>query len=299
MSSTYAYPPLSLPQRALSLPRTRPLLRAPRPTVLRGAAVLCLGILLSAVTTTDPLWWHLHFSRLGMFSNASGVTFNAGVIISGLVISASAIPLAASLQAAASAGRIRDPRAARALPPILFALGVFLSLIGVIPLTLNEFLHDRAANGVLLSFLGLVVVSRFTLRELPRFLGRFALTAVIALSIGIALMVSSVINLAAFEVLAFGSVLSWVHLLCRSAQRLGAATDVPDTAFAATDAPSNRRHLADVTPSRPRIPAILDTRHAVVTRPASHPLRQRESFVSPHRTRDRGRAPAVDPPAAR
>ncbi|WEK13485.1 MAG: hypothetical protein P0Y48_13655 [Candidatus Microbacterium phytovorans] len=216
MSSSFALPEPHVTVRRFSIPA-----RAPRPSAMWGATVLCLGILIAALTTTDPVWWHLHFSRLGTFADASGYTFNTGVVISGLVIAAAGIPLAVNLATALSEGRVADARAARLLPPLLVTLGLCLALIGMIPLTLNEFAHDRAANGVMLSFLGLVVVSRKTLPELPRLLPRYALTAVVVLVVGITLMFVGILNLAAFEVLAFGGVLSWVHLLERAVRRLG------------------------------------------------------------------------------
>lgn len=217
MSSSFA-----LPEPHPTVRRFSNLARAQRPSAMWGAAILCAAILLAASGTVDPVWWHLHFSRLGMFADTSGYTFNTGVILSGLVIAAAGIPLAVHLANAMSEGRIADARAARLLPPLLVTLGVCLALIGVIPLTLNEFLHDRAANGVMLSFLGLVIVSRRTLPELPRFLSRYAMTAVAVLVVGIVLMFTGILNLAAFEVLAFGGVLSWVHLLERAVRRLGA-----------------------------------------------------------------------------
>jgi len=223
-----------------------------------GAAILCAAILLAAAGTVDPLWWHLHFSRLGTFADASGYTFNTGVVISGLVIAAAGVPLAVHLATGLAEGRIADPRAARLLPPLLVTLGLCLALIGVIPLTLNEFLHDRAANGVMLSFLGLVIVSRKTLPELPRFLARYALTAVVVLVVGITLMFVGILNLAAFEVLAFGGVLSWVHLLERAVRALGAtaATGAPAVAAPVEARPHATPARADVAPrgSRRRMP---------------------------------------------
>lgn len=265
MSSSFALHPHPTVRRYSNLPRA---VRssALRPSAMAGAVVLCVAILIAALSTVDPLWWHLHFSRLGMFADASGYTFNGGVVASGLVIAAGSVPLAIQLATAQASGRIADARAARMLPPLLLTLGLCLALIGVIPLTLNEFLHDRAANGVLLSFLGLVVVSRRTLRELPAFLGRYALVAVVVLVVGIGFMVSGIINLAAFEVLAFGSVLSWVHLLERSVRALAvtpepaSAVTTVTAAVPAADEPAPVRATdAPRRGSRLRVPAVART----------------------------------------
>lgn len=276
MSSSFALPE----PHPTTVRRFSNLARAQRPSAMWGAAVLCAAILLAASGTVDPIWWHLHFSRLGMFADASGYTFNAGVIISGLVIAAAGIPLAIHLANGMAEGRIADPRAARLLPPLLVTLGVCLALIGVIPLTLNEFLHDRAANGVMLSFLGLVIVSRRTLPELPRFLSRYAMTAVAVLVVGIVLMFTGILNLAAFEVLAFGGVLSWVHLLERAVRRLGVVAPAPALAQEALPlraiAPegvrtpgAGRSHVAG-RGTRRRLPVALSaarTRAVAVRRP--------------------------------
>jgi hypothetical membrane protein len=238
------------------------LARVVRPSAMAGAVILCTAILLAALGTVDPLWWHLHFSRLGTFADASGYTFNGGVILSGLVIAAGAVPLAVHLASAQAAGRITDARAARMMPPLLVTLGLCLALIGVIPLTLNEFLHDRAANGVLLSFLGLVIVSRRTLPQLPKFLGRYAICAVILLVVGMAVMISGIINLAAFEVLAFGSVLSWVHLLERSVRSLDVRLPAPaeEAPEAVADCRADSHGHVVRQDARSRVPATVAVR---------------------------------------
>jgi len=297
MSSSFALPEPHSAVRRASKPS-----RAPRPSAMWGAVILCTAILIAALSTVDPLWWHLHFSRLGMFADASGFTFNIGVVLSGLVIAAGSVPLALHLASAMSAGRCADPRAARLLPPLLVALGASLALIGVIPLTVNEFLHDRAANGVLLSFLGLVIVSRRMLPELPPFLSRYAIVAIVLLSVGIGLMVTGIINLAAFEVLAFGSVLSWVHLMERSVRRLGATTGVPSDAqpapvdgAAAHETIRVRRADAVHRGARRHVPASVATRsrHAIAARPAvrtSPPQRMTRGRGRPYPTMRRWRA---------
>jgi GGDEF domain-containing protein len=48
------------------------------------AALLAIGLLISIATTPDPLWWHLHFSRLGTFAVFSGYMFNATIILTGV-----------------------------------------------------------------------------------------------------------------------------------------------------------------------------------------------------------------------
>lgn len=263
MSSSFA-----LPEPHPTVRRFSNLARVPRPSAMWGAAILCAAILIAALSTVDPLWWHLHFSQLGTFADASGYTFNAGVVLSGLVIAAAGVPMIVALATGMAEGRVADTFGVRMLPPLLVCLGLCLALIGVIPLTLNEFLHDRAANGVMLSFLGMVIVSRRALPQLPAFLGRYALVTVAVLVVGIVLMFTGILNLAAFEVLAFGGVLSWVHLLERAVRRLGAvAPRVAEVeTVEAEEAPTAPRHDLTRRRIRRRLPVSVA---AARTRPAA------------------------------
>ena len=38
---------------------------------LTAGMILCAGILAATLTTTDPEWWELYFSRLGMTDDLS------------------------------------------------------------------------------------------------------------------------------------------------------------------------------------------------------------------------------------
>ena len=189
-------------------------------------AVLLGGIVLAILTTTDPLWWQLHFSRLGAFDDFSGHVFNGGLVSCGVVAMSASIPLHRRIRAGLERGTVADARSLRRLPVTIVALGASLSLIGMIPLTLNEFLHDRAANGVLIFFVVLVVGCRRTLPELPPVLGRTALGVLAVLGTGIVLMVTGIINLTIMEMLVFTSVLTWIHFLERAVARLAVAAPV-------------------------------------------------------------------------
>ena len=75
----------------ISLPRLSGLNRrlAGIPSLHVGAAVLSVllgGLLLSISTTRDPLWWHLHFSQLGIFGDFSSALFNTTLKVSGAMV---------------------------------------------------------------------------------------------------------------------------------------------------------------------------------------------------------------------
>lgn len=197
----------------------------------------------AALTTSDPLWWHLHFSRLGMFADTSGFTFNAGVILCGAVTASTGVSAHVRLSRATGHGTVADARAVRVTPLLVATLGVCLLFIGVIPLTLNEFLHERAANGVILAFGALQIVTRRFLPELPAHVRLIGALSTVVLVAGIAAMLSGVINLALYEALAFGAVLTWLHVLERALSTLAREPEAaaPATVLEAVPARVRRR----------------------------------------------------------
>lgn len=258
------------------------LLERPLPWVLASGIVLCLGIVVSALSTTDPMWWVLYFSHLGTFGDLSSHVFNAGLILCGAIVVFSAIPVRLFIERALEAGAIADVRTRHVLPPIVLVMGVSLSMIGVVPVSTNEFLHDRAANGVLLSFLAMVVACRIMLPEIPPALHRWAVIGVTTLIVGIIAMITGVINLTLFEVIAFGTILTWVQLiqsaLARIAVQPGRDEDAAELVEQATPelrrayTPAHRPGCAATTSQRATRRRIL---HRAPTRAPSRPRNSR------------------------
>jgi len=200
------------------------------PFVLIAAGVLCASILAAAVTTSDPGWWLSCFSELGATGDASGLLFNGGVVLAGLVIALSALPIMRGLRGAPAAGsRVRGPDSAL-IPLLVAGLGVSLILIGVLPLSFDVFAHERAANGALASSAALLLLHRRHLRGLSRTLDRIALGAVVVLALGMAGLIAGVLTLTVFEALAFGSVITWLHGLETCMKRFATAPAAPFTA---------------------------------------------------------------------
>ncbi len=188
----------------------------PVPPIVIAAAILLLGIGLSASTTADPLWWHLHFSRLGMFDDFSGHTFNATLTVVGGVIALGAHPLRTQLRFAVELGVVSRPNATTILPAAVAGLGISMSTAGMIPLSVSEFLHERGANGMLISFAVVLGSSRWLLKGVAAGIRRIADASTVILASGVVAMVCGVINLAALEAIMFALVLVSIYSLSRS-----------------------------------------------------------------------------------
>lgn len=174
--------------------------------VLIGLTMLS-GISISIITTTDPVWWHLHFSQLGTFKNGSAAFFNGGLIAGGILVVVYAGATAREIRALAP-GRVRRG-AARTTRVMYTIMGVNLALVGCVPLNSNGFVHDRVAGAMVLGFVGLLVTSPFLMHRMPR---RLVLATALIFSIvfaGAWVFVTGQINLALFEVISFGAIFAW------------------------------------------------------------------------------------------
>ena len=183
------------------------------PFILIAAGLLCTTIPAAAFMTSDSRWWLSCFSRLGATGDGSSTLFNGGMMLAGASIALSAVPVSIGLRGAARAGFRPRSAAARVVPPLIAALGISLILVGVLPLSLNVFAHERVANGALASSAALLFAHRLLLRGLSRLLDRIATGTVVVLILGMAGLVTGVLTLTVYEAAAFGSVITWLHVL--------------------------------------------------------------------------------------
>jgi hypothetical membrane protein len=215
---------------ALALPRP-----AARPLSVLGdstasqigyttAALLAIGLLISIATTPDPLWWHLHFSRLGTFAAFSGYVFNATIVLTGLGVVMFALGLRREMRRHSGTAVLSNRRAASVVPVLVALLGIHLSFVGVIPVSTNEFLHDRASTGAVFAFIVILASSRWMLRGMHRVIARASRRVGLGLVATVAPYIAGFINLAAFELIVFAQVFYWLLLFART---IGRPADEP------------------------------------------------------------------------
>lgn len=206
--------------------RPLPLLRDSTATQLgfATAALLAIGLLISIATTPDPLWWHLHFSRLGTFAVFSGYVFNSTIILTGVGVVMFGLRLRRELKHHAGTAVLTNRRAATVVPVLVVLLGIHLSFVGVIPVSTNEFLHDRASTGAVLMFIVILASSRWMLRGMHRVIGQASRRVGLGLVATVAPYIAGFINLAAFELIVFVQVFYWLLLFART---IGRPSDEP------------------------------------------------------------------------
>ncbi|MET0828717.1 MAG: hypothetical protein ABWY26_04295 [Microbacterium sp.] len=207
------------------LVRPGALLRAlPRETTasqagIATAAVLGIGIIVSMVTTPDPLWWQLHFSRLGTFAVFSGYVFNATIVMTSAGVVVFALRLRREMRRHAGTPVLTNRRAATVVPILVGLLGIHLSFVGFVPVNANEFIHDRGSTGAVLMFILILASSRWMLRGMHRVMARTTRWVSLGLVATVAPYIGGFINLAAFELIVFSLVFYWLLLFARTVGR--------------------------------------------------------------------------------
>lgn len=253
-------------------------------------ALLAFGLLLSIATTPDPLWWHLHFSRLGTFATFSGHVFNTTIVLTSVGVVLFALRVRAEMKRHAGTAVLANRRAATIVPVLIALLGIHLSVVGFVPVNANEFLHDRGSTGAVLCFVTILASSRWTLRGMHRLVARATRRVSIGLVLTTAPYIAGYINLALFELIVFTLVFAWLLLFAgavgrpaeidgRRAPRIGSV----ELTVAVPPRPV-REHIAMAT----RVPLVSTAPRRASSGPrrAALPVRRRATRVQSSRQPD-------------
>lgn len=130
------------------------------------AVFLVMGALLSAANSSEPLWWQIHFSQLGMSRDLAGFAFNYTLILAGIVIVTLADFLVHELRlwfAVSGEGlwKVHFIRVG------LIVMGAMLAGIGLLPVHVSHRGHLLATYGTVVAFVVLAAVTPVILRQIP------------------------------------------------------------------------------------------------------------------------------------
>lgn len=179
-------------------------------------AFIVLGTLTAMVTTTDPLWWTVHFSQLGSFEGTiSTFVFNGTLIAGGLLVTTFAVYVANDLRALTGSGALTETRAPHVVSTMFVIMGIMLAGVGIFPVDVNLLLHNLSASGMAVMFLGLLVGGPWILRGMPRsyFIASWLFLA--ALLASTVLFVVGYFGLTAFEIIVFALIFGWIAVFIR------------------------------------------------------------------------------------
>lgn len=189
------------------------------------AAFLVTGAFSSALTSSDPQWWQAHFSALGTVSDASGITFNFTLILTGVVLTTLADFLTHDLSRWAAATGEANWKVVFVRIGFI-VLGLMLAMVGVVPVNLSLFWHNMVTYVAIGAFGVMLVAVPFLFRRLTG--GFFGVTVAVAAMLAAAGWLNlgaGYLNITAFEIVAVSTVFIWLILFIRSVS--AAVDDIP------------------------------------------------------------------------
>lgn len=114
------------------------------------AVFLVEGVVASMLTASDPHWWKMNLSALGMTDDISALAFNLTVIVAGFIVTTLARYATASIPST-------TPHGVSRARTCLIIVGVFLALVGVFPVDPFFVLHTSVASGMVVAY-GVLVI---------------------------------------------------------------------------------------------------------------------------------------------
>ena len=204
------------------------------------AAFLVVGALAAMLSSTDPQWWKMNLSALGMSDEASALAFNLTLIIAGAMVTIIARYATASLPTTTR----EELRGRNLLRVGLLLIGIFLACVGIFPVDEFFAVHNTVATGMAVIFAVIVIGLRWLVPAMPRvfvLLG-YVFVGVIAL-LGTFFAVGYY-NLTAVELVAGVLIFSWIILFLRNAGTMR-------TAFSPAHGGAEWRTGSDATASDP------------------------------------------------
>ncbi|MBO9624782.1 MAG: DUF998 domain-containing protein [Microbacterium sp.] len=191
------------------------------------AVFLVVGAFAAMLASSDPDWWRLNLSALGMSTNHASVAFNVTLIIAGIMIT--------TISRYATAGLpVDDDKARRGRFIVrggLILMGVFLACVGIFPVDEFFLVHNTVATGMAVVFAVVVVGLPWFLPSIPRVFVLFGWIYVLVIAMLGAFFAVGYYNLTAVELIAAVLIFSWIIVFLRTAGSV-----VPHPEAAAVDA---------------------------------------------------------------
>ena len=177
------------------------------------AVFLVIGAFAAMLASSDPDWWRLNLSALGMSTNHSSIAFNATLVIAGVMIT--------TISRYATAGLpVDDEKARRGRFVVrggLILMGVFLACVGVFPVDEFFVVHNTVATGMAVVFAAVVIGLPWFLSSMPRVFVLFGWAYVLVIALLGAFFAVGYYNLTAVELIAAVLIFSWIIVFLRTA----------------------------------------------------------------------------------
>ncbi len=185
----------------------------PRHLSLVLAVFLVVGMVTAMLSATDPQWWQMNLSALGITHDISALTFNVTLIVSGVIVTTIARFGTASLPSEMDA----DRRRRGTVRGLFVLLGALLACVGLFPVDRFFLLHNTVATGMCVAFAVLVVGLPWLIPTMPRVFVALGFVYVGVIVILALLFSAGIYNLTAVELVSALLIFSWIILFLRNA----------------------------------------------------------------------------------
>lgn len=180
------------------------------------SVVMICGMLMSMITSSDPLWWEINFSSLGSLSGPSAKVFNFTLLLSGMVLITMSFHLLDDIKKLLSSS-VKSKNARINVLKVLFVfIGICMAGVGIFTYAQDPLMHNLSAYSMVLGFAVMIIGLKKILPFIdPTFLANSYFTLVI---IGVCYYLFTrvhYLNLTAFELIAFGITFAWLVLFVR------------------------------------------------------------------------------------
>lgn len=192
---------------------------SPRQLSLVLAVFLAVGVTSAMLSSSDPQWWQMNLSALGITHDISSLTFNLTVIISGVLVTTIARFGTSALPSSTPSEARR-----RFVVRLLFILiGVMLACVGIFPVDRFFLMHNTVATGMCVGYAVLVIGLPWLIPTMPKAFIALGYVYVVAIIVVAVLFAIGEYNLTAVELLASLMIFSWIIIFLRNSESLGPA----------------------------------------------------------------------------
>ncbi|MDZ8275206.1 DUF998 domain-containing protein [Microbacterium aquimaris] len=181
------------------------------------AVFLVEGVITAMLTASDPQWWKLNLSALGMTDDLSAFAFNLTLIVAGFIVTTLARYVTVGIPTP-------HPHGARNTRISLIVVGVFLTCVGIFPVDDFFVLHTSVASGMAVAFGVLVIALKWWIPGIARAFLTLGWVFIAVIAVLAIMFATGVYTLTAVELVAGVLVFAWIILFIRNAAALQADT---------------------------------------------------------------------------
>lgn len=175
------------------------------------------GGVTSMLAATNPRWFELNLSVLGIADGVAGLTFNLTVVLSGVIMITLADYLVNDIDTVFHRRGHYRPWRTRVIRWSFLGIGFSLVIVGLVPVNQSLIVHNIAANALTVIFVLLLILNRVIVPGFPTmfYIAGWILVGSMVLA-GFLFYPVQYFNLTSYEMLTGALIFCWIVVFVRS-----------------------------------------------------------------------------------